>query len=107
MSEKADFWTVRKGAVLLTVRLTPKASRDGLDGAEALSDGRIVLKARVRAVPEKGAANSALIKLLAKSLKLPKSAITLESGSTARLKTLRLEGDPAEVADRLAALVSL
>lgn len=105
-SEKADFWTVRKGALLLTVRLTPKASRDDLDGVEELSDGRTVLKARVRAVPEKGAANAALIKLLAKSLKLPKSAISLESGSTARLKTLRLEGDPNDIASRLAALVS-
>ena len=40
----------------LLVRLTPKSSRDGLDGIDTLADGRLFLKARVRAVPEKGKA---------------------------------------------------
>ena len=45
----------------ITVRLTPKSSRDALEGAESGADGGAWLKARVRAVPEDGKANKALI----------------------------------------------
>ena len=97
-------WRQSGGGLLVDVRLTPKSSRDGIDGIEQLADGRCVLKARVRAVPEKGAANAALTKLVAKSVGLPKSAVDLESGSTSRIKTLRLSGD----ADQLSAtLISI
>ena len=64
----------------LAVRLTPKSSRDEIVGVEHLSDGRAVLKARVRAVPEAGAANEALIRLLAKSLSFAPSGLRLEFG---------------------------
>ena len=57
-----------------------------------------MLRIRVRAVPDKGKANAAVIGLLAKALGLPKSAIALVAGDTARLKTLRLTGDPAALA---------
>lgn len=77
----------------LAVRLTPNADRDGLDGIAELADGRLVLKARVRAVPEKGRANKALAALLAKSINAPKSCVTLESGETRRVKTFLLQGD--------------
>ncbi|WP_346892483.1 DUF167 family protein [uncultured Roseibium sp.] len=90
-------WRPSGDGLLVDVRLTPKSSKDGIDGIDHLADGRCVLKARVRAVPEKGAANVALIKLVAKAVGLPKSAVDLESGSTSRIKTLRLSGD----ADRL------
>lgn len=90
--------------VLVDVRLTPKASKDDIDGIETLSDGRPVLKARVRAVPEKGAANKALTQLIAKSLGLPKSAVTLDTGSTARLKTLRITGQADSIEASLSGL---
>jgi uncharacterized protein (TIGR00251 family) len=89
---------------MLSLRLTPKSSRDGIDGIETLSDGRAVLKVRVRAVPEAGEANEALRRLLAKSLKIPNSAVTIESGATARLKLVRIAGDPAELEARLLVL---
>ena len=54
-------WTVTVDGLLLTVRLTPKGGREALDGIETLADGRAVLKARVRALPEDGEANAALI----------------------------------------------
>ncbi|OYU47300.1 MAG: hypothetical protein CFE31_17410 [Rhizobiales bacterium PAR1] len=91
-------------SVLLFVRLTPKGGRDGFDGAATGADGKVVLHARVRAVPEDGAANAALIALLAKALKLRKSDIDLVSGATARQKSLRLAGDPREISARLAVL---
>ena len=97
-------WRQTAGGVLLDVRLTPKSSKDGIDGVERLADGRSVLKARVRAVPEKGEANTALVKLIAKVIGLPKSSVDLDSGSTNRLKTLRLEGDFNDLAETLEGL---
>lgn len=66
--------------------------------------GRMLLKARVRAVPEDGKANAALLKLLAKTIGVPKSAVTLVAGHTSRVKTLRLTGDAARLATALNAL---
>jgi uncharacterized protein YggU (UPF0235/DUF167 family) len=50
------------------------------------------LKAQVRAVPEKGRANDALVALLAKALHVAPRAISLEAGDTNRLKRLRIAG---------------
>ena len=56
--------------------------------------GKAVLKARVRAVPEKGKANVALEKLIAKWLGVPSGGVTLVSGGASRLKSVRVDGDP-------------
>ncbi|NJL07406.1 MAG: hypothetical protein HC900_03440 [Methylacidiphilales bacterium] len=53
-------WRAVGDGITLSVRLTPRGGRDALDGLAELSDGRRVLAARVRAVPEAGAANAAL-----------------------------------------------
>lgn len=92
--------------LLLDVRLTPRAGHDRIDGTKTLADGRAVLLARVRAVPEKSAANAALIKLLAKTLGIGKSDIVVESGHTARTKVLRLYGDSKMIAERLGLVTS-
>ncbi|MGX1098329.1 DUF167 family protein [Amorphus sp. MBR-141] len=81
-------------SVTVRVRLTPRADRDAVDGVRTLSDGSEVLAARVRAIADKGKANKALEALLAATFGLPKSAVSLRSGHTARIKTVRLEGDP-------------
>jgi uncharacterized protein (TIGR00251 family) len=104
MGEALPF-QVNSDHVRLSVKLTPNAGRDGIDGAEAAADGETLLKARVTAVPEKGKANKALIELLSKSLKLPKSSISVISGDTARKKILRIDGDTEEIAARLQALL--
>ena len=85
---------MRGDGLLLTVRLTPKSALDQIDGVAKLSDSRLVLKVRVRAVPQDGEANEALIRLLAKALHIAASAVRLESGASGRLKTLHLQGDP-------------
>jgi uncharacterized protein (TIGR00251 family) len=100
----AEAWRKGAGHILIAVRLTPRAARDKIDGIATLSDGRRVVAARVRAVPDKGAANRALVALLAKSLDVPKSAATLVAGHTARLKQVRIDGDPQELARKLGAL---
>lgn len=92
--------------VLLAVRLTPNGGRDALDGVEVTADGLAHLKARVTAVPEKGKANKALMVLLSKRLKVPKTAISVVSGDTARQKILRIEGDPEDLKSRIDALAS-
>lgn len=88
----------------LRVRLTPKSSRDAIDGQEVLSDGTAVFVARVRAVPEKGAANTALEVLVAKTLGVARTRVSVVSGSTSRVKTVAIEGDAEAIARRLAEL---
>jgi uncharacterized protein YggU (UPF0235/DUF167 family) len=91
-------YRTRSDGVDLFVRLTPKSSSDAIDGVGAAADGSVHLAARVRAVPEKGAANTALEKLLADRLGLPKRAVSVVSGATSRLKTVRLSGEAADLA---------
>ena len=76
------------------MRLTPKASVNRIQGLIADAGGGMALKASVTAVPEKGKANAALIKLLAKAWSLPKTSLTVISGVTDRNKVLHIEGDP-------------
>jgi uncharacterized protein (TIGR00251 family) len=99
-------WASEPGGLVLFLRLTPKGGRDALDGIETLSDGRKVVKGRVRAAPENGAANAALIAMLAKTVGVAKSAVTLASGETSRVKKLRIAGDPARLAAALASLLA-
>jgi hypothetical protein len=96
-------WTVTVDGLLLTVRLTPKGRRNSIDGIETLSDGRAVLKARVRALPEDGEANAALVKLIAKTVGVSASRVSVQSGHTSRLKVLKIDGNSAEIAAMIAA----
>jgi uncharacterized protein (TIGR00251 family) len=86
-------YRVVPGGVVLSVRLTPRAGRDCVDGVGRLSDGREVAVAHIRAVPADGAANKALVALLAKTLRVPKSAVSIVAGGAARLKQVRIDGD--------------
>jgi len=86
------------GAIVLVVALRPKSDRDALEGIDVLADGREVLRARVRAVPHEGAANAALIALLARVAGRPKSAVAITAGLRGRVKQVRVKGDPAELA---------
>ncbi len=91
--------------VRLAVRLTPRASRNGLDGVVAGADGRVVLQVRLVAPPVEGAANKALVAYLAEALRLRKSDIRIASGETARQKLLVLAGDAAAIIARLEAWI--
>ncbi len=96
-----------KSGVVLKVRLTPKSSRDAIEGLADFG-GETVLKARVRAVPEAGRANAALTKLIADWLELPASRVSVAQGTKSRLKHVAIEGDASElvrlIETRLAAL---
>jgi uncharacterized protein (TIGR00251 family) len=88
--------------LLLRVRLTPRAGRDAIEGFRVGPDGPH-LKVRVRAVPEDGKANAALIELLAATIGLAKSSLSISTGASSRLKTVHIAGDTKALTDRLAA----
>jgi uncharacterized protein len=90
-------WSIGADGVTLLVRLTPKGGRDAIDGVEQLADGTCVLKARVRAAPTEGAANDALIRLLAKAGDVPPRNVAIASGATSRVKRVTLAGDAARI----------
>jgi uncharacterized protein (TIGR00251 family) len=77
--------------------VTPRASRAAIGGIAALSDGTAVLKVAVTVAPEDGKANAAVVEMLARAWKLPKSSIDIVSGATSRLKTVHIAGRPAEL----------
>ena len=89
------------GGVRVQVRLTPKASRDRIDGLAAEADGGTVLKVSVTSVPEDGKANAALIKLLSKEWRVPKSTIDIVQGATDRRKVLLITGESGDLLTRL------
>ena len=76
----------------ITVKLTPKASRNAIQGWADGADGQKFLKVSVTAAPEKGKANKALIELLAQKLDVPKSAFTIVRGAADRLKIIDIKG---------------
>lgn len=99
-------WKITDNGLLITLRLTPKGGRDALEGVVMDTDGRPALKARVSAPPVDGAANKALVKLLAKSLGVPKSRVIFTSGETARVKRILVEGDSAQMIEKIQKLIS-
>ncbi len=83
------------------MRLIPRARAERIDGIAADADGQPVLKAAVTAPPEQGRANAALIAVLAKAWRLPKSSISIAAGVTGRRKIVMIEGNADELMKRL------
>ena len=75
----------------LAVFVTPKSSRDVVEGFEEF-EGVRELKVRVRAIPDEGKANKAVCAVVAKMLGVPKSAVSVAGGSTSRHKRLVVVG---------------
>jgi len=95
---------IRNNGVSVRVRLTPKGGRDDVEGWEADSVGVSHLKARVRAAPESGKANAALVDLIAKTLDVSRSSVAVVGGEKARLKTVAVTGDTSALAAKLDSL---
>jgi uncharacterized protein (TIGR00251 family) len=89
-------WSVNAHGVIVRTRVTPKSSRDAVEGVETTAQGA-ALKVRVRAVPDKGAANAAVLATLADWLGVAKSTVSLASGATARIKAIAIAGDGAQL----------
>jgi uncharacterized protein (TIGR00251 family) len=87
---------------ILAIRVTPRSARPGIGAWRAGADGRQELEIRVAEAPAEGAANEAVVKLLAKALGLSRSQVTMVSGHTSRHKRLAVPLDLAEVRRLLA-----
>ena len=96
MTSPSPFNPVR-GGIHVAVHLTPKAKNSAVGPVVLGADGAFVLKARVTAAPEKGKANAALSRLLAKEWSLAPGRLAVVSGATARTKTVRIEGGTATI----------
>jgi hypothetical protein len=84
----------------LTVRVQPRASRSRIAGTHGDA-----LKVQVTAPPVGGAANEAVVALLAESFAVRRADVCVVSGSTSRTKVVDIAGaDPAILLDRLAAV---
>ncbi len=92
-------WAPRPDGIALAVRVTPRSSRDSLVAGTA-----DYFAARLTAPPVEGAANQGLVALVAKAFGVPKRAVTLVAGDTARLKRLHVAGDVASLAKIAASL---
>ncbi len=97
-------WRKSGNGVQLAVRVTPRASKEVIEGVWHDADGAAWLAIKVRAAPDDGQANKAVIALLAKALATPKSSIALESGAAARLKRLHIVCNTYEIEARLRSL---
>lgn len=96
----ADFLRCDGEDLILAIRLTPKSAKDSFGGVWRDEKGAAWLQISVRAVPEKGKANAALIQRIAKRLSIAAKHMMLESGDTSRLKRVRLYGY-AHAAERI------
>ena len=85
-------------SVKISVRLQPKASREELRGWDESG----VLRVRVKEAPVDGAANAALVRLVAKYLGISRGVISIIHGATGRNKILKVEGlSASQVKNRL------
>ena len=90
-----------KLGVRIETRVTPRASKSGIEG---IRDGRLVVK--VTASPVDEAANIAVIETVSKALNLPKRDVTIVAGDHSRLKSLAVSGVSLdEVRQRLSAIL--
>lgn len=76
-----------RGAGSFAIRVTPKASANRIK-VETDEGGQSVIRVYVACVPEDGKANKAVIDLLAKELKIPKSSLAVIRGETSREKVI-------------------
>ena len=85
------------GAVRFPVRVQPRAARSAIVGVHGDA-----LKVRVAAPPVDGAANAALVELLAAALGIPRRDVRVVAGELSRSKLVEIDGIAAENIRRLA-----
>lgn len=94
LSEGAPPFQAKSDGIAVAIHLMPKASVERVGEAAPTANG-VALKVKVTAAPDKGRANAALLRLLAKEWGLAARHLTLASGKTSRHKVVRVTGDGA------------
>lgn len=92
--------------IVVRVHVTPGARREEIAPADAPEATGTALRIKVRAKPQDGEANAAVVATMAHHLGLAKSRIDVINGHTSRVKSLRISGSDAEL-DRVMARLSL
>jgi len=90
-------FTKADDGIRLRLKVTPRARHNAIGPVHHDSDGCAVLKVSVIAVAEKGRANEAVTKLLAKVWGVPRTRIKLAADLTGRRKIVHFEGEPDAV----------
>jgi uncharacterized protein (TIGR00251 family) len=88
---------VRGMTVRVDVHVQPRASKSEIVGLHGAA-----LKVRVQAPPVEGAANEALVSLLADRLGVPRRAVRVVAGTTSRVKTVEVDGTTEDAVRALA-----
>ena len=101
VSSAPAFYSSTPDGLRVAIKVAPKASRDRIGDVMTDADDRAVLKVSVTAAPDRGKANDAVIRLLAKAWSVPKSSIRVTSGAADRRKTLHVTGNAADLEKRL------
>jgi len=87
---------------VLPIRVTARSAKPGVGGWRKDAGGREELEVRVAEAPADGAANEAIVKLLARALGISRSELEIISGAASRHKRLSIPFDLAEARGRLA-----
>ena len=85
----------------IAVRVTPRSAKPGIGGWRTGADGREELEVRVAEAPADGAANAAVVALVAKALGLSRSEVSITSGQASRHKRLSVPLERGDVIERL------
>lgn len=105
MSRGPKAWRPSKTGVRMLARVTPKSTRDSIDGMTQTAEGP-ALKVRVRAVADKGAANRSVESVVAQWLGVAKTRVTVAQGGKSRVKALDIDGRADELETLIAARVA-
>jgi len=81
--------------------VTPRSAKPGIGGWRPDADGREELEVRVAQAPADGAANEAVVKLLAQALGISRAEVKLVSGAASRHKRVAIPFDVEEARRRL------
>lgn len=103
MTVDEAFWRATPDGVTVMIKVQPKSRRPGVQGTAPSADGPR-LRLGVTEAAEGGRANEAVRELMARTLGVPKSAVSIAAGESSREKLLRVSGDTTSLGGRLAAL---
>src|SRR5690606_5404845 len=93
-----------EGGLRVSVRVTPRGGRDAIVSASKDEAGQFRLLVKVAAPPADGAANTAVVAMVAKAFGVAKSYVRILRGETALERLICIEGDATAQEDRLAEL---